>query len=50
MKYVLDASVALSWVLALAEQEHCEVVTVDDRFINSVQKRFPFVVHLSTLP
>jgi predicted nucleic acid-binding protein len=36
--------------VALAEQEQCEVVTVDDKFINSIQKQFPFVVHLATLP
>ena len=36
--------------VALAEQEQCEVVTVDDKFINSVQKQFPFVIHLATLP
>ena len=34
----------------LAEQEQCEVVTVDDKFINSIQKQFPFVIHLATLP
>ena len=36
--------------VALAEQEQCEVVTVDDKFINSIQTRFPFVIHLATLP
>lgn len=36
--------------VALAEQEQCEVVTVDDKFINGVQKQFPFVIHLATLP
>jgi predicted nucleic acid-binding protein len=36
--------------VALAEQEQCEVVTVDDKFINSIQKQFPFVLYLATLP
>jgi predicted nucleic acid-binding protein len=36
--------------VALAEQEQCEVVTVDDKFINSIQKQFPLVIHLATLP
>jgi predicted nucleic acid-binding protein len=36
--------------VALAEQEQCEVVTVDDKFINGIQKQFPFVIHLSALP
>src|SRR5437016_5831231 len=29
--------------VALAEQEQCEVVTVDDKLINSIQKQFPFI-------
>ena len=36
--------------VALAEQEQCEVVTVDDKFINNMQKQFPFVIHLAALP
>lgn len=36
--------------VALAEQEQCEVVTVDDKFLNGIQRQFPFVIHLSTLP
>lgn len=36
--------------VALAEQEQCEVVTVDDKFISSIQNQFPYVIHLATLP
>jgi predicted nucleic acid-binding protein len=36
--------------LALAEREQCELVSADDRFVNNVQKDFPFVRHLSTMP
>lgn len=36
--------------VALAEQEGCELVTADDRLVNNVQKQFPFVIHLATLP
>ena len=36
--------------LALAERESCELVTADDRFVKNLQGRFPFIVHLSTLP
>lgn len=36
--------------VALAEQEDCELVTADDRLVNNVQKQFPFVIHLATLP
>src|SRR5262245_42179521 len=35
--------------VALAEQEQCEVVTVDDKFINGVQALFPFVIHLAAV-
>lgn len=36
--------------IALADQEGCELVTADDRLVNTVQKQFPFVIHLATLP
>jgi predicted nucleic acid-binding protein len=36
--------------LALAESEKCDFVTADDKLVNNVQKQFPFVRHLSTLP
>jgi predicted nucleic acid-binding protein len=36
--------------VALAEQEGCELVTADDRLVNNMQKQFPFIIHLATLP
>lgn len=36
--------------VALAEREKCELVTADDKLINSLQPSFPFIIHLSTLP
>ena len=36
--------------VALAEQEKCEFVTADDKLANNVQKQFPFVRSLSTMP
>jgi predicted nucleic acid-binding protein len=36
--------------LALAEQEQCEFVTADDKFIKSLQATFPFIVPLVALP
>jgi predicted nucleic acid-binding protein len=36
--------------LALAEQEKCDFVTADDKLVNNVQKQFPFVRHLTSLP
>jgi predicted nucleic acid-binding protein len=36
--------------VALAEREQCELVTADDRLVKNLQKQFPFVRHLSTLP
>jgi predicted nucleic acid-binding protein len=36
--------------VALAEREACELVTADDKLIRNLQARFPFIVHLSTLP
>src|ERR1700686_938580 len=33
--------------VALAEHEQCELVTVDDKLIDSIQKQFPFVIHLA---
>lgn len=48
MKYVLDSSVALKWVLA--EPESCELVTADTRLVNNLQARFPFIIELASLP
>ncbi len=36
--------------VALAEREQCECVTADDKLVNSLQKQFPFVRHLRSLP
>jgi len=36
--------------VARAERAKCEFVTADDKLVNNVQKQFPFVRHLSTLP
>ena len=36
--------------VALAEQEKCDMVTADDKLVNSLQHHFPFIRHLNTLP
>jgi predicted nucleic acid-binding protein len=36
--------------IGLAEQEDCELVTADDKLVKNLQKRFPFVVSLDSLP
>ena len=36
--------------VALAERETCDLVTADDKLIKNLQPRFPFIVHLSSLP
>jgi predicted nucleic acid-binding protein len=36
--------------LALAEQEQCEFITADDKFVSNVQSQFPFVIRLAALP
>jgi predicted nucleic acid-binding protein len=36
--------------VALAEREQCEFITADDKLVNNVQKQFPFVRQISTLP
>lgn len=35
--------------LALSEQESCDMVTNDMKFVNALQKDFPQIVHLSNL-
>jgi predicted nucleic acid-binding protein len=35
--------------VALAERENCEFVTTDDKLVNNLQGRFPFVIPLSSL-
>jgi len=36
--------------VCLAEKEGCELVTADDRLVQNLQARFPFVIHLKDLP
>lgn len=36
--------------VALAEQERCELVTADTRLVSVLQKEFPFIIPLSSLP
>jgi predicted nucleic acid-binding protein len=35
--------------VALAEREECELVTADERLLNSLGRQFPFVIPLSSL-
>lgn len=35
--------------VALAEQEGCEMVTVDDKLLRNLQSQYPFIKHLSTI-
>ena len=36
--------------VALGERENCEVVTVDDKLLRTLQTQFPFVRSLASLP
>jgi predicted nucleic acid-binding protein len=36
--------------VALAEHQTCEMVTADDKLINALQKDFPFIVSLASMP
>ena len=36
--------------VALAEQEGCELVTGDDKMVYALQKDFPFIVSLASMP
>lgn len=36
--------------VALAEHENCEMVTSDAKLLNNLQKKFPFIISLSTFP
>lgn len=36
--------------VALAEREGCELLTADAKLVSNLQKHFPFIVELSTLP
>jgi predicted nucleic acid-binding protein len=35
---------------SLAEREGCEFVSADDKFVNAVKAKLPFVISLSSLP
>ena len=36
--------------VALAEQEQCEFITADDKLVRNLQKQFPFILELASLP
>lgn len=36
--------------VALAEQEQCELVTADTTMVNALQKDFPFIIPLASMP
>jgi predicted nucleic acid-binding protein len=36
--------------VALAELEHCDFVSADDKLVNALQSVFPFVVSLASMP
>jgi predicted nucleic acid-binding protein len=36
--------------VALAERENCEMVTDDDKLVHNLQRQFPFIILLSSLP
>jgi predicted nucleic acid-binding protein len=36
--------------LALAEREHCEFLTADDRLLGALKPTFPFIAPLASLP
>ena len=36
--------------VALAEQEHCDLLTADQRLLNSLRKDFSFLIDLADLP
>jgi predicted nucleic acid-binding protein len=36
--------------VALAEQESCELVTADDKLVTALQKDFPFIISLASMP
>ena len=55
MKRVIDSSVAFLRIrdclyVALAESEHCEFVTADDKLVKNLQLYFPFILSLGSLP
>lgn len=36
--------------VALAQREGCDLITADKRLVNALQKDFPFVTDLATMP
>ncbi len=54
MKYVLDSSVALKWVLPEPDSARAtrlrEEYTADDQFARGLRSSYPFIVSLATLP
>lgn len=36
--------------MALAEREGCPFITADDKLVRNLQKQFPFIIALSSLP
>jgi predicted nucleic acid-binding protein len=57
MKYVLDSNVAQARqgfyycrYVALAEREGCELLTADANLIKNLQRPFPFITSLASLP
>src|SRR5262249_11248578 len=36
--------------VALAEREHCELVTADDKLVRNLRPQFPLIVSLASLP
>ena len=44
------ASVYDSLYVALAEREHCELVTADDKLVKNLQPLFPFIRSLASMP
>jgi predicted nucleic acid-binding protein len=36
--------------VSLAEREQCEPVTADDKLVRNLQRQFPFIVSLASLP
>jgi predicted nucleic acid-binding protein len=36
--------------VALAEQEQCELITADDKLVKNLQKQFPLIRHIMSMP
>ena len=48
--YQYRASVYDCLYVALAEREHCEFVSADDKLVKKLQPSFPFMISLSSMP